>query len=122
MLSLLVLYTKKSIYDYWETCKSMSIAALFKFVIVSVSSSVVSGRYYILGVFYNATMYNVQKLCKFNIFNIQCTKAVPFQCTMYKNYASSLYNVKKLVQCTSSNQKKNTALRKRSGHKVLPLD
>lgn len=41
----------------------MFIAALFKFVTVSVSSSVVSGRYYILGVFYN----------------VQCAKAVQVQ-------------------------------------------
>lgn len=65
MLPLLGIYTKKSLCYYRDTCKSMFIAALFKFAVVSVSSSVVSGRYYILEVFYNATMYNVQKLYKF---------------------------------------------------------
>ena len=65
MLPLLGMYSKKSVCYYRDTCKSMFIAALFKFAVVSESSSVVSGRYYILRVFYNATMYNVQKLYKF---------------------------------------------------------
>lgn len=57
MLPLLSIYTKKSICYYQDTCKSMFIANLFKFAVVPVSSSVVSGRYYIFGVLYNATMY-----------------------------------------------------------------
>lgn len=101
MLPLLGIHTKKSICYYWETCKSMFIAALFKFVTVSVSSSVVSGRYYILGVFCNATMYNVQKLYKFNIFNIPCTKAISFQCTKTVLVQCTMYK-----SCTSSIQKK----------------
>lgn len=116
MLPLLGIYTKKSICYYWETCKSMFIAALFKFVTVSVSSSVVSGRYYILGVLCNATMYNVQKLDKFNIFNIPCTKAISFQCTMYKSCTSSIqkkYNTEKWKWTQSSTPRQEATLAKK---------